>query len=269
MTTRTAGIDGTTTSIFTIIPTDTNPPTVVIGTPTVTPGSTSALPSPTNTTGRSSASPSSAPEPAISSIPAPVASVVSSGSLIPPVLTIPPGNTGGVLTLVQTSGSHFPSFLKFVLVFCCGYQRSSVLSSGPKCHLTFALHPKLFCIFVLRIRTFAFPVRTSALLITTFALLISTFALLITTFALLISTFALLINTFALLISTFAFSILPSLSAPTLPPVPATLATVSRPTGLITTLVPEPSVCVPGYKQIVGTYGPGGSFVTVSTLGPA
>ncbi|GME28146.1 hypothetical protein NpPPO83_00007568 [Neofusicoccum parvum] len=50
--------------------------------------------------------------------------------------------------------------------------------------------------------------------------------------------------------------------------VPTTLDTVVRPTGLITSLIPDATVCVPGYRQVVGTLGAGGGFVTVATLAP-
>ncbi|KAL0262914.1 hypothetical protein SLS55_001888 [Diplodia seriata] len=51
--------------------------------------------------------------------------------------------------------------------------------------------------------------------------------------------------------------------------VPTTLITASRPAGLITSLVPDSAACVPGYKQVVGTYGPDGTFQTIATVTPA
>ncbi|KAL1629658.1 hypothetical protein SLS56_005311 [Neofusicoccum ribis] len=59
-----------------------------------------------------------------------------------------------------------------------------------------------------------------------------------------------------------------SIRATSIPTVPTTLDTVVRPTGLITSLIPDATVCVPGYRQVVGTLGAGGGFVTVATLAP-
>ncbi|KAL1639645.1 hypothetical protein SLS58_007704 [Diplodia intermedia] len=265
MVTRTAPIDGSTTSIFTIFPSRNSQPTVILGTPaqnpldSITPssGSNAATGTPAVLGGASSSSASGG---------SPLAtSAVLGGTASPPAATplvTSPATTSveapSVLTLFQTSGSvlfttlfgTMVSQLVPTTIVVVNYPTDMVFPTPSPTTPTLSM-PAI---------SFSGSAATAAAAASQ------------TSGRIRGGPIILLPTPSSSSSAPNGASSVPT-SSPSLPSlqttVPTTLVTASRPAGLVTSLVPDAAACVPGYRQVVGTYGPDGTFETIATVTPA